>query len=198
MTAYTQADAADLLRKMEEERDALFATVQSLPEDQLAFVPKNAQGEEQWTGKEQLAHLLESDRMHVAFCRAALEQDGVEITPIRLRLGEEVPIPIEQAQQRTLPDILDAMRAERARAIEFIRSLALPGFSRTGVDDEFGALTVMQWLRSLYRHDRQHGAQIAGRPSDYEPRYLSGREPEQRLARIAKVKAREAPQRGSG
>lgn len=198
MPTYTQADIADLLRKMEEERDALFAAVQSLSEEQLAFVPKNAQGEEQWTGKEQLAHLLESDRMHVAFCRAAIEQDGVEITPIRLRIGEDVSIPVEKAQQHTLAEILDAMHAERARAIEFVRSLTLPDFSRTGVDNEFGPLTVMQWLRSLYRHDRQHHAQITGRKADYAPRYLSGREPEQRLARIARVRAREASQRGSG
>jgi hypothetical protein len=48
----------------------------------------------------------------------------------------------------------------------------------------FGTLTVLQWLRSYYRHDRMHQAQIAGRPSAYRPRYASGAEPDQRRTRF--------------
>ena len=55
----------------------------------------------------------------------------------------------------------------------------------------FGSLTVLQWLRSFYRHDRQHGAQIEGRVSDYQPNF-KGKEPNQRLARIELVARRES------
>jgi hypothetical protein len=43
----------------------------------------------------------------------------------------------------------------------------------------FGELTMIQWLRSAYRHDRMHLAQVQGRPSEYQPRFLTG-EPDQR------------------
>jgi hypothetical protein len=42
---------------------------------------------------------------------------------------------------------------------------------------------VLQVLRSAYRHERQHRAQIRGEQSDYQPRWLSGVEPDQRLRR---------------
>jgi hypothetical protein len=53
----------------------------------------------------------------------------------------------------------------------------------------FGSLTVLQWLRSFYRHDRQHSAQIAGRKSDYQPNFR-GKEPNQRKARLELVAKR--------
>ncbi len=193
MPQYSNADIAALTEKMATERAALFAIAESLTEGRANAVPQNAVGEEQWTAKEQLAHLLESDRMHVNFARAALEQNGADITGLRTAIGEGVAIPIEDAPGHSIPEIVAAMKEERARALAFIATLSPSDFERTAKDNEFGELTVMQWLRSLYRHDRQHAAQIQDRPSDYEPRYLSGKEPEQRLARIAKHKARQAP-----
>jgi hypothetical protein len=44
----------------------------------------------------------------------------------------------------------------------------------------FGSLTVMQWLRSYYRHDRMHRDQMAGREPEYKPRFAGGQEPDQR------------------
>ena len=192
MPTYSDADVNALTEKMAAERAALFEVVESLTDPQADFVPENAEGEEQWSAKEQLAHLLESDRVHTSFVRAALEQDGADITHVRMTAGAGVAIPIEQAPAHPITAIVAAMKEERARSLAFIAELSVTDFERTARDNEFGDLTVMQWLRSLYRHDRQHAAQIQGRKSDYEPRYISGREPEQRLARIAKVQAREA------
>ena len=53
----------------------------------------------------------------------------------------------------------------------------------------FGSLTVLQWLRSFYRHDRQHGAQILGRKSDYQPNFKTS-EPNQRKMRLEEVARR--------
>jgi hypothetical protein len=43
----------------------------------------------------------------------------------------------------------------------------------------FGTLTVMQWLRSYYRHDRMHYDQVRGAEPTYKPRF-TGAEPDQR------------------
>jgi hypothetical protein len=70
-----------------------------------------------------------------------------------------------------------------------IDAIRLEDFERTAVSPIFGQLTVMQWLRSFYRHDRQHTAQIQGRKSDYQPNFKT-KEPNQRQARIDLVARR--------
>ena len=86
---------------------------------------------------------------------------------------------------------LDALIDERARTNDYIRALTLDEFAHTASTPGFGELTLMQWLRSFYRHDRMHTAQIEGRQSDYRPRYQGGREANQRQMRIDQVAARD-------
>ena len=185
---YEQADVAALLAKMGEERGKLIAAAEGLRGDDADRVPVDAVGEEQWTAKEQLAHLMEMERGYIAWCRAALAESGADVSGVR---GAPVDIPIENAPQHSVRALLDELIGERAGTVAFIQSLSLKQFSHTAVTPGFGELTVMQYLRSFYRHDRQHTAQIEGRQSDYRPNFASGAEPNQRQARIELVKNRE-------
>ncbi len=189
MPEYTQDDVAALTAKMAKERGKLIAAAEGLRGDDADQVPVDAVGEEQWTAKEQLAHLWEMEKSYVAWCRAALEVDGVDVSSVR---GDPVDIPIEDAAGHSVRELLDALIAERAATNEFIAGLSLEQFHRTASNPAFGQLTVMQWLRSFYRHDRQHTAQIEGRQSDYQPNFQSGAEPNQRRMRIEQVAARAA------
>lgn len=189
MAEYTLDDAAALTAKMAEERGKLIAAAEGLRGDDADRVPVDAVGEEQWTAKEQLAHLWEMEKSYIAWCRAALVEDGVDVAGVR---GEPVAIPIEAAADHSVRELLDALIAERAATNEFIAGLSLQDFQRTASNPAFGQLTVMQWLRSFYRHDRQHTAQIEGRQSDYQPNFQSGVEPNQRRMRIEQVAARTA------
>ena len=189
MPEYTQDDVAALTAKMAEERGKLIAAAEGLRGDDADRVPVDAVGEEQWTAKEQLAHLWEMEKSYVAWCRAALEEDGVDVAGVR---GDPVDIPIEDAAGHSVCELLDALIAERAATNDFIAGLSLEQFQRTASNPAFGRLTVMQWLRSFYRHDRQHTAQIEGRQSDYQPNFQSGVEPNQRQMRIEQVVARAA------
>ena len=189
MPEYTQDDVAALTAKMAEERGKLIAAAEGLRGDDADRVPVDAVGEEQWTAKEQLAHLWEMEKSYVAWCRAALELDGVDVAGVR---GDPVDIPIEDAAGHSVRELLDALIAERAATNEFIDGLSIEQFHRTASNPAFGQLTVMQWLRSFYRHDRQHTAQIEGRQSGYQPNFQSGVEPNQRRMRIEQVAARAA------
>ena len=189
MPEYTLDDVAALTAKMAEERGKLIAAAEGLRGDDADRVPVDAVGEEQWTAKEQLAHLWEMEKSYTAWCRAALELDGVDVSGVR---GDPVDIPIEDAPDHSVRELLDALITERAATNEFIAELSLEQFHRTASNPAFGQLTVMQWLRSFYRHDRQHTAQIEGRQSDYQPNFQSGVEPNQRRMRIAQVAARGA------
>lgn len=189
MPEYTLDDVAALTAKMAEERGKLIVAAEGLRGDDADRVPVDAVGEEQWTAKEQLAHLWEMEKSYIAWCRAALELDGVDVAGVR---GDPVDIPIEEAPGHSVRQLLDALITERAATNEFIAGLSLEQFHRTASNPAFGRLTVMQWLRSFYRHDRQHTAQIEGRQSDYQPNFQSGVEPNQRRMRIEQVASRAA------
>jgi len=75
---------------------------------------------------------------------------------------------------------LDELRGQRERTLALVRRMPADAFARTAVSPMFGELTVMQWLRSNYRHDRMHQAQIQGRESEYQPRFAGRSEPDQR------------------
>ncbi len=94
--------------------------------------------------------------------------------------GEPIAIPIERANEHSLEELLAALAAERERTNAFIASLTPEQFDRRAYHRLFGSLTVLQWLRSFYRHDRMHIDQMAGREPSYRPRYATGVEPDQR------------------
>lgn len=188
----TWEQVTDLKVKMQTERAQLIEAARSLsPEDALR-VPVDAEGEEQWTALEQLAHLWEMERSYDAWVRAALRQDNPDLTGIA---GDPVAIPMEAANGSSVEALLRCLELERAYTNGLIDGLSLETFDRTATSPAFGTLTVLQWLRSFYRHDRQHAAQIQGRKSGYQPNFASGKEPNQRKARIELVsrRARKGP-----
>jgi hypothetical protein len=126
------------------------------------------------------------ERNYDAWVRAALESDGVDLRGVA---AEPVAIPVEQANGHSIDELLRALELDRAYTFGLIDGMALDAFDRTAVSPVFGSLTVLQWLRSFYRHDRQHAAQIEGRKSDYQPNF-KGKEPNQRQARLDQVARR--------
>ena len=184
LLTYTQDDVDALLSKMAEERGKLIVAAEGLRGDDADRVPVDAVGEEQWTAKEQLSHLWEMERGYIAWCRAGQAQSGVDAADIR---GEPVDIPIQEAPDHSVLELLDALIDERAKTNDYIRSLTLEEIAHTASTPAFGELTLMQWLRSFYRHDRMHTAQIQGRQSEYRPRYQGLDEVNQRQMRIERV-----------
>jgi hypothetical protein len=173
----TRQQIDELLDKMTEERGRFLAQAAALSEEEAGRRPPGKVGEAEWSAKEQLAHLWEMERSYIAWVKAALRENGVDLTEVR---GEPTAIPIERAREHPVAELIDALTAERARTLDFIRSLTPEQFDRTARSPMFGELTVLQWLRSFYRHDRMHTDQIAGREPQYQPRYAGGTEPNRR------------------
>jgi hypothetical protein len=182
----TSEQVDELKAKMAEERAALVAAARGLSSEDALRVPVDATGEEQWTALEQLAHLWEMERNYDAWVRAAIRSENPDLRGVA---GEPVAIPIEDANGRSVEDLLRALEVERAYTLGLIDGLPLDAFDRTATSPVFGTLTVLQWLRSFYRHDRQHSAQILGRQSDYQPKF-KGAEPNQRQMRIEAIARR--------
>lgn len=182
----TREQIAELKQKTAEERAGLIAAARGLTAEDALRVPVDAEGQEQWTALEQLAHLWEMERNYDAWVRAALAEDNPDISKVQV---EPVAIPIEEANGHAVEELLRALELERAYTTGLIDGISLDGFDRVATSPVFGTLTVLQWLRSFYRHDRQHAAQIQGRRSDYQPRFV-GTEPNQRRMRLEQVARR--------
>jgi hypothetical protein len=173
----TEEQIRELLEKMEEERGRFISQARELNDGEASHRPEGKTGEAEWSPKEQLAHLWEMERNYIAWVRRALEAEEPDLTGVR---GAPVTIPVERANQHTVPELIDALVQERLGTLDFIRSLTPEQFDRRASQPMFGSLTVLQWLRSFYRHDRMHTDQIAGRDPEYKPRFVGGREPDQR------------------
>ncbi len=167
----------ELLDKMRDEREALLAQAEALSDAEAALAAADAEGEAQWSAKQQLAHLAEMETAYRAWVEAALAEDDPDVSGVR---GERVGIPLTAAQERTVAELTAQLRGQRAKTLAVIASMRGEQFERTASQPMFGRLTVMQWLRSYYRHDRMHRDQMAGRDAEYQPRFVGGKEPDQR------------------
>ena len=174
----TQEQIDDLFAKMTEERARLLALAEGLNEEQALFVPENAEGEAQWTAKEQLAHLASMETSYRAWVEKALAEDEPDVSTA---VPNRPAIALEEANKHSLAELVAELRGQREKTLAMMRGLAPEQYERKGSNRLFGSLTVMQWLRSYYRHDRMHVDQISGRVSDCKPRWAEGMgEPDQR------------------
>lgn len=169
----TQQQIEELTQKMAQQRERLLATLESMGD--AALQASLVDGE--WNGKQQMAHLCEMESAYRAWVQRAVEEDGCNVDGV---FGEPPRIRLEDANDHTRADHIAEMRRQRGETLSLIESLRPEDYERTATSKMFGTLTVMQWLRSYYRHDRMHVDQLSGREPEYKPKFLGGAEPDQR------------------
>jgi uncharacterized damage-inducible protein DinB len=174
----TERDIQELLAKLDQERTDLLATLDGMSDAAAEFRPPDrSHGEEGWSVKEQLSHLAEMEARYRAWVQRAVIESNPD-----LEVGtvpDPVTYPLEQAEQFPLYAHRHELEEQRVRTLAVLDQLSLTEFERTA-RSTFGELSVLQLLRSFYRHDRMHRAQILGLESDYRPRWGPRGEPDQR------------------
>ena len=174
-------DRSELLSKMESERSRLLDVLSSLNESAAESAPSDVEGEAQWSAKQQASHLTEMETAYRGWVEAGIAEDNPDVTSLR---GEAVAIPLEQAHEHSVSEHVASLKAQREKTIKLIQGMDLEQFDRTATHKWFGTLTLLQWLRSYYRHDRMHVDQMSGREPEYKPKFTGGAEPDQRRARL--------------
>ena len=167
----SQAEVDELLAKLHEQREGFLARVAALAEEQAEYEPPDQDGEAGWSPKQQLSHLAEMEVSYRANAQRAVTGADAPALPVRF--------PLQAAHTATVTQHIEALRDLRAETLAYIHSLPPESFDARVVTGTFPEMSVLQWLRSYYRHDRMHLAQIEGRSSDYQPRFVGG-EPDQR------------------
>jgi len=164
---------SELTQKMTAERQKLLVALESLSEDEASLSPKDGE----WNAKQQMSHLCEMESAYRAWVKRALEEDGANVDGVR---GERVAIALEDANGHTVAEHTAEMRRQREMTMGVIAGMSPEDFDRRASNALFGSLTVMQWLRSYYRHDRMHVDQVSGQEPAYKPQFAGGSEPDQR------------------
>src|SRR3990170_2370054 len=157
----------ELIEKMAEEREKLLGALTALSEEEASTSP----GEGEWTQKQQMAHLCEMESAYRAWVGRALEEDGANVDGV---FGERPAVQLEGANEYSLSEHLAELRRQRETTMRMIEGMAPSDFDRRATNSIFGTLTVMQWLRSYYRHDRMHYDQVRGEEPTYKPQFKSG------------------------
>ncbi len=168
-----QAQIQELLAKMTEERGKLLSVLEEMSEERALTPPRSGE----WNQKQQMSHLCEMESAYRAWVEQALEEDGANVDGLR---GERPAIPLDEANGHPAAAHITELRWQRQKTIGLISRLKPADFDRTATNQIFGTLTVMQWLRSYYRHDRMHYDQVRGEEPSYKPQYASGAGPDQR------------------
>ena len=168
-----EAQIKELKDKMAKERGKLLSILELLSEEETVKSPQPGE----WTVKQQMSHLCEMESAYRAWVEKALAEDGANLNGIQ---GEPVAIPLERAHLNAVPEHVTEMRAQREKTLAVMDRMRPQDYDRTATSAVFGTLTVMQWLRSYYRHDRMHYDQVRGEEPTYKPQFRSGKEPDQR------------------
>ena len=163
----------ELTEKMAEERGKLLAELKALSEERASTPLKP----DEWNQKQQMSHLCEMEAAYRAWVQRGLEEDGADVDGVG---GERPAIPLERASDHPVGEHIAEMRRQREMTMAVIESMKPGDFDRTAKNSIFGSLTLMQWLRSYYRHDRMHYDQVRGEEPSYKPQFKAGAEPDQR------------------
>lgn len=127
-------------------------------------------GESEWSAKQQLAHMVEVERLWADWARRAAAGDP-NVGPKQNAPDGQITGTQFTAHSHSLWDLNHQLADARATSLEIIRSIPDEALARTG-HTHSGELTALQMLRALYRHDRMHIDQIAGREPSFQPRIV--------------------------
>ena len=163
---------ADLMEKMESQRQELLAALAGLSEDDARQHPND-----EWSAKQQLAHLVQAEPTWMEWAQTIQENPGVAVgqTPEQ---GQIFLKDVDNADSKPLALWLERLQQTRADTLKLLQEIGLTGsqetLERKGTHRSFGEMNVLQFLRGIYRHDRMHMEQVLGREQSFVPRNAPG------------------------
>jgi uncharacterized damage-inducible protein DinB len=156
--AMRPAELEELLQKLESHRRELVHQVKEMTEEEAGRRPS----EGEWSAKEQLVHLAAFERLWLEWAMKVRDESGSEVGP-----PSPNPPAYPAAEARSVDDLLQELASARADTLAAIEGLTDDELKRRGKHLLFGEMSVLQMLRSLYRHDRMHMDQMAGREGSF-------------------------------
>jgi len=158
----------DLIEKLQSHHDAMVEVVRQRSEDELRRPAEPGE----WSALQQLEHQLVADEVWTEMALRAATEDEPDLAELwaKYRVVEESnPFP-PPGDPRSLDELLAALEERHRQNLAIVDSVADDAFDRIGRNTGWGNLTVLQMLRSVYRHRRMHIEQIEQREQSFTPR----------------------------
>jgi hypothetical protein len=160
----------DLVKKLDAARAELLGSLDQLPEQQLTTPWKEGDR----TPKGQLLHLIVTEQMYRdSWARRARDENEPNLTPESM--NQVVTSMFQEGNQLAVAELLQRLEAERQQTLRFIAETADEELERKGLNTPFGDMTVIQFMRSLYRHDLMHVDELTQQESRYNVVTKDGR-----------------------
>ena len=154
---------ARILAKLTEERDALLSEVAALAPAGWS----RSSGAEDWSPRQQLLHLIAVEPQYSGAATAAAAEPGSKLD------GVDQGTPTYQdAESSTSERILEELKRVRRDSLAALEAITDEQFELRAYHGSFGDMSVAQLFRAIYRHDRMHVEQVAGRTVSFDPRIV--------------------------
>ncbi len=111
---------------------------------------------EEWSAAEVVAHLLDTDRVYGERIARMLDEDN----PFFADFDQEAAIDARHGQALPLAATFESFALERAELVARLRRIEERQWTRTGTHPVRGVGTIVEYVRTLWRHDQAHGEQI--------------------------------------
>lgn len=165
------SERGDLVEKLRANLDELVEVVRRRSDAQLREPPQPGE----WSALQQLEHQLVAEEIWVAMAVKAAFEDEPDLTELWNKyrnVEERNPFPPPR-DPRPLDELIEELRARQQQTLALIDSIPEEAFHRKGRNTGWGDLTVLQMLRSVYRHYRMHIDQIEEREQTFTPRRVT-------------------------
>jgi uncharacterized damage-inducible protein DinB len=143
---------ASVVDSLRETVPALVALVTGSPAG--AFTKRPAAGE--WSAATVLSHLADAELVYAVRLRTALTNPGADLQAFDEAAWAERFGPVDADPARSLA----RFRALRGNTVALVESLTDEEWTRVGLHEDFGELSVRQLVDRLATHDANHLSQI--------------------------------------
>jgi hypothetical protein len=145
---YGMAVPASLVKRLETQLEALsFLVARATP---AAFEARPRP--EEWSARENLAHLARHHAVFLGRLRRLLAEDRPELGRYRAEDDPDWP----EWAALPLDAVMERLRTLRAELVALVRSLSPRESARTGRHPTFGELDVAGWLEFFLLHEAHH------------------------------------------
>lgn len=162
----SSAEREELLARLKETREELLKTLEELNLTEEAAATPPAEGE--WSVKQQLGHMAEVERLWAGW-GAQVRDGAAETGPTRRHPSGQITFAQDAADSRPMAELLDELAKARAESLDIIAATRDEDLQKTGRFGGRQEMSVLQYFRALYRHDRMHIEQILGKPTTFQP-----------------------------
>jgi hypothetical protein len=146
-----------IVSRMQATRQELLARIEGL--DEAAFGWRPPEGG--WSTRETLAHLVDAERAHRRFVQAVLAGQPVHLEGFDLdRWNEEH---VARRAHQSVAEILEALHVERQATLDLLPTIPDDAWERQGDHPALGEVSLVQVIRIIGVHERQHLQEIRQR-----------------------------------